>query len=431
MLSFPQLLRQNRNYRYTWFGQIVSEIGDHFNTIAVFSLALQNTGSGFVVSGILLARAVSMIVGGPIAGVLLDRIDRKHVMLASDLLRGVVALLFVFSVDASHTWPLYLLSGLLMIFSPFFTSGRTAILPTIASKEELHTANSLTQTTAYASVTLGTLFGGLSAAAFGFEIAFVLNAVSFVFSAWMVWLLRMPEGHFRPASRALNETMVARPWHEYQEGLRYMRATPLFLGIALVHVGWATGGGTAQVLFSLFGEQVFHRGPIGIGMLWSSAGVGLLIGGFLAHRWGPSLSFDGFKRTIVVCHVMHGLSYFLFSQAKPFWLAMFLIGLSRVGLAVSAILNQMQLLRHVADAYRGRVFSTVESMTWATMMLSMTAVGFASELWNPRQIGAVAGAVSSLTAVGWGLAHWAGKLPEPDLRGVDPGEIEFRGAPRA
>jgi hypothetical protein len=166
-------------------------------------------------------------------------------------------------------------------------------------------------------------------------------------------------------------------------------------------------------------------------MLWSSAGVGLLIGGFLAHRWGPSLSFDGFKRTIVVCHAMHGLSYFLFSQAKPFWLAMFLIGLSRVGLAVSAILNQMQLLRHVADGYRGRVFSTVESMTWATMMLSMTAVGFSSELWNPRQIGAVAGAVSSLTAVGWGLAHWAGKLPEPALRGVDPDEIEFRGAPRA
>jgi predicted MFS family arabinose efflux permease len=431
VLSFPQLLRQNRNYRYTWFGQIVSEIGDHFNTIAVFSLALQHTGSGFVVSGILLARAVSMIVGGPIAGVVLDRMDRKHVMIVSDLLRAVVALVFVVAVEPSRTWMLYPLSGLLMFFSPFFTSGRTAILPTIASSEELHTANSLTQTTGYASVTLGTLLGGLSAAGFGFEIAFVLNAVSFLFSAWMVGSLRVPQGHFRPAPKALNETMVARPWHEYQEGLRYMRATPLFLGIALVHVGWATGGGTAQVLFSLFGEQVFHRGPIGIGMLWSSAGVGLLVGGFMAHRWGPQLSFTGFKRTIVVCHLMHGLSYLLFSQAKPFWLAMFFIGLSRVGLAVSAILNQMQLLRHVADAYRGRVFSTVESMTWATMMFSMTAVGFASEYWNPRQIGAVAGMTSSLTAFGWGWAHLAGKLPEPALKGVDPDEIEFRGAPRA
>jgi MFS family permease len=118
MLTFTQLLRQNRNYRYTWAGQIVSEIGDHFNTIAVFSLAIQNTGSGFVVSFILLARAISMLIGGPIAGVMLDRVDRKRVMIASDLLRGVVAVLFIFTTDPSHTWTLYPLSGLLMFFSP-------------------------------------------------------------------------------------------------------------------------------------------------------------------------------------------------------------------------------------------------------------------------------------------------------------------------
>jgi MFS family permease len=431
MLSFPQLLRQNRNYRYAWSGQIVSEIGDHFNTIAVFSLAIQNTGSGFVVSGILLARAVSMLVGGPIAGVMLDRMDRKRVMIASDLLRGVVALLFVFTLDASHTWLLYPLSGLLMFFSPFFTSGRVAILPTIASKDELHTANSLTQTTGYASVTLGTMLGGFSAAGFGFEIAFLLNAASFLFSALMVSRLRVPAGHFRPATKALNETMVARPWHEYQEGLRYMRGTPLIMGIALVHVGWASGGGTAQVLFSLFGEQIFDRGPVGIGMIWGSAGFGLLVGGFIANQWGTRLSFLGYKRTIVVCHLMHGVSYILFSQASPIGLAMFFVGLSRVGMAISSIMNQTQLLTHVPDAYRGRVFSTIESMTWGTMMLSMTGAGLASEFWSPRQIGAAAGALSSLTAFFWGWAHLAGKLPEPELRGVDPEEFEFRGAPRA
>lgn len=431
MLTFPQLLRQNRNYRYAWFGQIVSEIGDHFNTIAVFSLAIQNTGSGFVVSFILLSRAISMLVAGPIAGVMLDRVDRKRVMLVSDLLRGGIALLFILALDPARTWLLYPLSALLMFFSPFFTSGRTAILPTIASKEELHTANSLTQTTGYASVTIGTMIGGLSAAGFGFEVAFLINAVSFLFSALMIWQLKVPAGHFRPPSKALNETMVARPWHEYSEGLRYMRGTPLILGIALVHVGWASGGGTAQVLFSLFGEQVFDRGPIGIGMIWGSAGFGLLVGGFIANHWGRRLSFLGYKRTIVVCHLMHGLSYILFSQSSPIELAMFFVGLSRVGMAISSILNQTQLLTHVPDSYRGRVFSTIESMTWATMMFSMTAAGFASEFWNPRQIGAAAGFVSSLTAVFWGWAHLAGKLPEPALEGVEPREIEFRGAPRA
>ena len=85
MSSFSQLLRSNRNYRYAWTGQVVSEIGDHFNNIAVFSLVMQTTGSGLIVSGVMLARAVPAILAGPVAGVLLDRLDRRQIMIASDL----------------------------------------------------------------------------------------------------------------------------------------------------------------------------------------------------------------------------------------------------------------------------------------------------------------------------------------------------------
>ena len=144
MRQFLNLLRQNRNYRYTWMGQVVSEIGDHFNNIAVFSLAMALTHSGLVVTGIMLSRAVPAVAMGPLAGVLLDRFDRKQIMIASDLVRAVVALGFILAVVRQESWLLYLFSALLMIASPFFTAGRSAILPTIASPEELHAANSLT-----------------------------------------------------------------------------------------------------------------------------------------------------------------------------------------------------------------------------------------------------------------------------------------------
>ena len=147
--DFRQLLRQNRNYRYTWIGQVVSEFGDHFNNIAVFSLAMQTTHSGLVVSGIMLSRAIPAVMAGPLAGVILDRFDRKRIMLASDLIRAVVALAFVLTVHHHQTWLLYGLSSLLMFASPFFTSGRSAILPRITTPEQLHTANALTQTTAW------------------------------------------------------------------------------------------------------------------------------------------------------------------------------------------------------------------------------------------------------------------------------------------
>lgn len=429
MPGFLQLLRGNRNYRYTWMGQVVSEIGDHFNNIAVFSLALATTRSGLVVSGIMLARAVPAILAGPLAGVLLDRLDRKRIMIASDLVRAVVAAGFILTVRRPEPWLLYALSGALMFASPFFTSGRASILPAIASKEELHTANSLTQATQWTTLTLGTFFAGAAVMQFGYEWAFFLNSVSFLFSAWSIRRLRSPGGEFRAKRAALTEAEVVRPWHEYAEGLRYMRSTPLILGIAMVNVGWATGGGAAQILFSLFGEIVFQRGAAGIGTIWGCAGIGLLAGGSFGHWFGKRASFSAYKRAIIICYVIHGGAYVVFSQMQTYWLALVFIGLSRAAVGVSSVLNFSQLLRHVPDEYRGRVFSTIESLTWSVMMVSMMGAGIASTAYDPRIIGACSGVLSSTTAAVWGWLHWSGRLPQPRPEGVDPEEVEVHGEP--
>jgi MFS family permease len=426
--GFLDLLRANRNYRFTWFGQVVSEIGDHYNNIAVFALALEHTRSGLVVAGILLARALPMVLAGPLAGVLLDRMDRRRIMIASDLVRAVLALAFIFAVPPGRTGLLYVLSGALMFASPFFTAGRASILPAIATPRELHTANALTQLTQWSTIMIGAFLGGAWTAGFGYEVAFAFNAFSFLFSAGCISRLRLPRGAGAERT-ALTENRVLRPLREYTEGLRYMRGTPLILGIGLVSVGWATGGGAAQILFSLFGELVFGRGAAGIGLIWGSAGVGLVCGAVVAHRLGPRLSFAGYKRTISVVYLIHGGSYVLFSLAPTFGLALVFIALSRAAVAVSSVLNMGQLLRHVAGEYRGRVFATIESWTWTTMMISMAAAGFASEFVSPRVIGVCSGVLSSTTAFWWAWADWRRKLTEPELADVEPEEVEVHGDP--
>src|SRR5271165_3069808 len=104
MREFLELLRCNRNYRYTWMGQVVSEIGDNFNNIAVFALAMELTHSGLVITGIMLSRAIPAITIGPLAGVMLDRFDRKRLMIASDLIRAVVALGFIAAWRQHEVW---------------------------------------------------------------------------------------------------------------------------------------------------------------------------------------------------------------------------------------------------------------------------------------------------------------------------------------
>jgi MFS family permease len=417
--GFWSLLRDNANYRYTWLAQVVSEVGDHFNSIAVLSLTLHLTGSGLAVGGVMLARTIPAIIAGPISGVALDRFDRRKIMIASDLVRSVIALAFVLILTHQQRWLLYALSGALVFASPFFTSGRAAILPRITSPGELHTANALTQTTAWLTLSIGTLLGGVSTLAFGYEWAFVVNALSFIFSGWAVARLRSKEGHFRAERGAVRPHSASAYWHDFRESIAYMRATPLVLAIALTLVGWASGGGAAQVLFTLYGEQVFNKGPAGIGILWSAAGFGLVAGGILAHRMGTRLGFKGYKNAISIGYLIHGASYVLFAVMPTIWLAAIFIALSRVAMGSNNVLNRTMLLTHVPDRFRGRVFSTNEMIVNAAMMVSLSLASVATMRIPIRTIGVIAGCLSASTAVYWLWADLAGALKEPQPLGKE------------
>jgi hypothetical protein len=351
-------------------------------------------------------------------------------MIASDLTRAVVALGFILAVGRPRIWLLYLFSALLMAASPFFTAGRSAILPTIANEDEIYTANSLTQTTQWMTLTVGT-FLGATVIAFDYKWAFAFNALSFLFSAWAIGNLRAPKGAaFRAEHWDLTEAEVVRPWHEYREGLRYMRSVPLVFAIALLSVGWATGGGAAQILFPLFGEVVFNAGAAGIGVIWGCAGLGLLLGGVLANRFGGRLSFRDYKLLVFVDYIVHGAAYILFTQMRRFELALVFVTLSRSVIAINSIMNYSYLLRVVSNQYRGRVFATMETLTWMMMMMSMMGAGIASMHYSPRTIGAVAGLLSSTTAIFWGWANWTGRLPLPEAAGVDRRVVEVHGDPQ-
>jgi MFS family permease len=405
--GFGQLLRNNRDYRLLWVGQAVSEIGDHFNTIAVLSLSLRITGSGFGVGMVMIARLLPMVAAGPMAGVLLDRMDRRKVMIASDLMRAVVAAGHIALLVYPKAWLLYLLSALLMFASPFFTAGRSALLPSITKPDELHTANALTQTTAWLTLSIGTMLGGVSTMSLGYELAFAVNAASFLVSAWMIAMIRAREGGPRRSARGARA-----PWADWREGWAYVRRRPILFAITLLGIGWAMGGGAAQVLFTLYGEIVFKAGPAGVGIIWSFAGIGLVIGGLLGHRVGKRLSFLGYKRVLSVSLAVHGISYVLFAVMPTIATSLAFIALSRVAMGMNNVLNRTMMLTHSEDEFRGRVFATAEMLLNATMMASLAVAGWATAAYPIRTIGVIAGALSTSVAVFWIWADAAGKLSE-------------------
>ena len=262
-----------------------------------------------------------------------------------------------------------------MFASPFFTSGRAAILPTIATKEELHTANSLTQTTQWTTLAIGAFLGGTSVTQFGYKWAFVVNALSFLVSAFCISRLLLPGRGFRRRARALTEAEVVRPWHEYTEGLRYMRSRA---ADPRASADRASAGPPAAARRRFCSASSANwssiAAPPGIGMIWGCAGIGLLIGGAIAYTLGRRLSFHELqahhrdllhrprrRRTSSSARCAISAGRWSSSRSRaPAW------GSVRV-------LNMSQLLRIVADDFRGRVFATMESMQWSVMMLSMAA----------------------------------------------------------
>jgi phosphatidylglycerophosphate synthase len=151
----------------------------------------------------------------------------------------------------------------------------------------------------------------------------------------------------------------------------------------------------------------------------------------VANRYGNKLSFRQYKLVVLVDYIVHGSAYILFSQTRRFELALVFILLSRSVIAINSILNYSYLLRMVSNQFRGRVFATMETLTWVMMMLSMMGAGIASTRYGPRTIGAVAGLLSSTTAIFWGWANWSGRLPLPEAAGEDRRVVEVHGDPVA
>jgi MFS family permease len=402
--GYAALLRNNHNFRRLWTGQIISELGDWFNNIAVLALAMHLTGSGLVVSAVLLSRTVPAVLFGPPAGVLADRLKRRTLLLGADYTRAVLALGFLLVGSREHMGLAYLFGALLTAVSIFFTTAKNASIPELCAPEELMTANALTGSTTAIMQMLGGALGGFAVQGLGYRGAFTLNALSFLVSAGLILRIRFPELQItRRAGKG--KPSYAR---EFWEGLRFVRHQPIVLGLLLVGAGWATGGGAAQILFSLFAVDVYHAGESGIGILYSAAGFGIVVGATASNALFRHQSFAVTKWVIGISMVLTGIFYSIFSFTETLWAGVAWIALSRVVMGINNIIGTTLLMNVVPADFRGRTFSVKETVVISTMVVSMLLAGIAQRYVGPHSIALVAGILTLLTGVLWLAANWAG-----------------------
>jgi MFS family permease len=404
--GYVELLRRNRDFRLMWLGQVVSQLGDWFDTIALFALVLRLTGSGRAVGLVLVARFLPSVVLGPLSGVFADRFNRRTLMIASDVARAAVVLGFLFVRRPEHVWLVYVLTVLQLGLSSFFEPARSAAIPSIVHERELVTANTISSVTWSAMLTLGAAVGGPVTAWFGTDAAFVIDSLTYVVSALFIASVRLPR---RPPREKRKLTISkALGVADTLEGLRYVRKRPRVLAALLVKPAWGLGGGILTLL-PVFGEKVFPVGgsaAVGMSVLYVARGIGTALGPMLTRRF-YSETRGQMERSIGVSFVVAGAFYVLFGMAQSFALALCWLAVAHMAGSVLWVFSTVLLQATVDDEFRGRVFAAELMLMTLSMAASNYVTGEALDRFNysPRAAAVATGIFFTLPGFVWFLTR--------------------------
>lgn len=408
-VGYVELLRTNPDFTRLWVGQLVSNLGDWFNSVAVLALVYDLTGSGLATGLLIISSTLPAFILTPFAGAIVDRFDRRRIMLTADLTRGFLALGMLLVRNAGEIWMLYILSALLISFSSFFGPALSAAIPNLVKRDELISANGLSSSTWGLMLAVGAAIGGIVIALLGRDMAFVVNSISFFFSATMILLTRRPFG--QPTAH-LHPISVGSTLGDFRDSLSYMRTEPQVTASVLVKTGLGITLGIV-LLLTVFAQSVFHAGDAGIGWFYSARGLGALIGPYLARPYvGHNLG--KMRRAIAVAIFMGGVAYFAYSASPTFLLAALSVVVANVGTGICWTLSSTMLQLLVPDHLRGRVFALDFGLNTVVGAVSTFSVGVALEQWDPRMVASILAMMYIVFSIAWagGIVISRARSPE-------------------
>jgi MFS family permease len=407
--GYAALLRGNSDVRKVWTAQVISHLGNWFNTVALLGLITELTGNPATGNLIGVAQIVPVAFAGLfLSGVVADRFNRKTVMMVADLTRAVIALSFLWVRTPETAWIAYAGTVALALGTAFYQPAASAALPNVVSQRELPAAAMLGQTTFATMLFVGAFLGGAITTLLGRDVAFVLNALSFVGSALLIWRTR---ANFNSQLGKHSLTGVG-TLRVLTEGVRYLRenATVRTYVLAKPAAAWALGG---FGLFSTYSIAIYGSGDWGTSLLYAGRGIGafispLLVSGLVSVQQPRTLN-----RFIRAGMLMVIAGYALFALTTSPYVGMLCAGIAHWGNAWAMTLSGLVVQSKTPDYVRGRVLA-LDSVGWSlTSSLSNLLVGFLAVQFSP-QVGVLVAAALTGVCVGlWWMGSQRAQLFEP------------------
>ena len=405
MSHYLNLLRNNPGFAHLWLAQVVSLLGDWFSLIVLSALISRYTEgtdwTGLAISGFLVARVMPPLLLGPMAGVLVDRFDRKRLLILSDLGRAVVVALLLLADSPDRLWLIYVLVVIQFALSSVFEPGRSALLPSLVTPQDLVSANTLSSITWSVMLAVGALAGGVVASLLGTAAAFIVDSATFAISALLISRIRVghrasPPDHSVPVSE-----------RGFRDGLRYLAARPAVAATLLIKAGLSMGSVDAVVI--VYGTVLFalgENGTISMSILWSAFGIGAIIGPMLTNRLNDG-SVRVMRRLVIVGYVCVTLGWLLFGSAPTLLIAALALVVRAMGGSINWTYSSVIIQKSVPDAYLGRMFALDMAAFHLAVTLGIFATGWAIDQvgdFNVRHVVTTLGFISLIPLILWSLA---------------------------
>jgi len=406
--SYARLLRGNANFRRLWTAQVISEIGDWFYMVALYTMLLEFTGSARLLGFAFVLQVLPQALTGPLAGVVNDRLRRRQVMIATDIIRAVLVTCMLLVRSPRMVWLVFPLLAVETVMWGLFEPARNAVIPNLVGKEEIIVANTLASTTWSLNLFLGSALGGVAAVLLGRDAVYLLNGFSFLGSAWLISRMKFLEPHVEslPTWRARDLVNFS----AIRDGISYVRSRPRLAATVFVKAGLGVTG-ASWVIFPIMGRSVFpitgagispqRSALLGMSALLGARGLGALIGPVLAAPWAQQ-RLPRLRLGVLLGFFVYGAGYLALGFLRHAPAAYAVVVLSHTGGAMVWVFSTTMLQLMSDDKFRGRVFSA--ELSFCTVMLAATAyaAGFAIDRGiDVRVVAMATGALTIFSALLW------------------------------
>ena len=352
-------------------------LGEWFNTIALFFLILEYTGSEFLLGLLFTVRMAGFAILQPFIGLMADRYNRKMLMVVSNLLQAGFALCFLLVNDSSDIAWMIGLSGLMMVLHGVYMTAERASLPNVVSEEDLATANALDAASWSTALCLGAMLGGIVVSIWGTNAAFIVDSLTFLLGTLFLVNLTLPQ----TIDDNMKGPLFSTGLRNIKYGWNRIRSQPALFRIVFAKASWnIAGGGLAGVYLVLMGANVDSFGAaFGFGLFFFARGVGTGLGPILARAF--LTDEEAWPSLIGYLIVISGMIYFLVGLSVPYalWTTVVLVIFAHSASGANWVLSTVMMQQWVEDEVRGRVFSVDMLILSVAFSTSTSIAGYLME----------------------------------------------------